>query len=440
MDSATLNISYALELCMAIPAFMMALAPVNRSLSIGKKEAYGLAAAYLALLIGAGAIVCRRLYLPTVVFLVPGSFLLFLPYAQAVDLSLPKKVFCFANAMMLCSFSNMYATVIMAAWEAHNPAKVHLPQTGFLALVIAAVLCLLFYKTLVEKLPALLYHDELDDLWRWLVLIPVALAALMWWMIPRDPALVLLGRTGGIMLVVTALIPIAAWVLYHIAWNVMSRVWEEAKLRQEVTILRAEEKRLAELRTYMDEGRALRHDFRHHLLAMRGMLESNKIDDLSEYIEQLTSREAESQRPRLCKNMAVDSLAAYYDAIAREKRVVIGWLLDLPEQLPVAEVDYCSVLGNLVENAILATAELEESKRWVEVVSQEVTDHALGINVRNTFAGEVEFDRDGLPKAHKRSHGVGLPSVVATVQRYNGGLDVQTQDGEFFAGAIMYHD
>ena len=138
--------------------------------------------------------------------------------------------------------------------------------------------------------------------------------------------------------------------------------------------------------------------------------------------------------------MAVDSLAAYYDAIAREKRVVIGWLLDLPEQLPVAEVDYCSVLGNLVENAILATAELEESKRWVEVVSQEVTDHALGINVRNTFAGEVEFDRDGLPKAHKRSHGVGLPSVVATVKRYNGGLDIHAQDGEFFAGAIMYHD
>ena len=440
MDSVALNISYALELCMAIPAFIMTMAPVSRSLSIRRKEAYAIAAAYLVLLIGTGAIVCRRLYLPTVVFLVPGSLLLFLPYAQTVNLSLPKKIFCFGNAMMLCSFSTTYATIIMAAWEANNSAKVHLPQTGIVALIIAAVLCLLFYKTLVEKLPALLFHDELDDIWRWLVLVPVALAALMRWMIPRDPALIMLGRTGVVMLVLTAFVPIVAWVLYHIAWNVMSRVWGEAKLRQEVTILRAEEKRLAELRTYMDEGRALRHDFRHHLLAMRGMLEANKVDELSDYLEQLTNREAEGQRPRLCKNMAVDSLAAYYDSLAREKRVDIGWLLDLPERLPVTEVDYCSVLGNLVENAILASAELEESKRWVEVVSQEVTDHALGINVRNSFAGEVEFGRDGLPKARKRRHGVGLPSVVATVQRYNGGFDAHTQDGEFFAGAIMYHD
>ncbi len=440
MDIVALNISYALELCMAIPAFVMALAPVNKSLSIGKKEAYAMAAAYLALLIGTGAIVCRRLYLPTIVVMVPGSLLLFLPYAQTVNLSLPKKIFCFANAMMLCSFSTMYATVIMAAWESNNTAKVVLPQTGLLALVIAAILCLLFYKTLVEKLPVLLFHDEIDDLWRWLVLIPVALAALMRWMIPHDPALIMLGRTGAIMLVTTAFIPFVTWLLYHIAWNVMSRVWEEAQLRQEVTILRAEERRFNELSTYMSEGRALRHDFRHHLLAMRGMLEANKISELSAYLDQLSNMEAEGQRPQLCRNLAVDSIAAYYDAMAQEKRVNMTWFLDLPEELPVGEVDFCAILGNLVENAIVASAELEEPKRWVEVVSQEVTDHALGINVRNSFAGEVHFGRDGLPKTRRRGHGIGLPSVVTTIQRYNGGFDVRAQDGEFFFGAMLYHE
>lgn len=440
MDDITLNTSYALELCMAIPAFLMAMAPVNRSLFMEKKETYALATAYLALLIGTGAIVCRRLYLPTVVVMVPGSLLLFLPYAKTVDLSLPKKTFCFANAMMLCFFSTMYATVIMAAWEANNPSKVHLPQTGLLALFIAVILCLLFQETLVEKLPALLHHSEIDDLWRWLVLIPIAFAVLMWWMIPRDPALIMLGHTGAIMLVMTALIPFIAWLLYNIAWNVMSRVWEEAQLRQEVTILRAEERRYNELRTYISEGRALRHDFRHHLLAMRGMLETNRLSELSEYLEQLSSMEAEGQRPQFCRNMAVDSIAAYYDALAQETHVNMTWYLDLPEQLPVAEVDFCAILGNLVENAIKASAELEEPRRWVEVVSQEVTDHALGINVRNSFAGEVRFGRDGLPKARKRGHGIGLSSVLTTVERYNGGLDTHAQDGEFFAGVILYHD
>ena len=440
MDSVALNISYALEFCMAAPGLVVALAPVRNHLCKGKKETYAFALAYLALLVGSGAIICRQYGLPTNVVLFPGSLLLFIPYARAVDLTFSKKAFCFANAMMLCSFATMYATVAAAPWEKSNTAQVLLPQSGLLALVTASLLCLLFRKTLVVKLPALLNHEEIDDLWRWLAFIPVALAALMWWMVPKDLEIIMLGRTRVIMLVITAFIPAVEWLLYHIAWNVMSRVWEEAQLRQEVTLLRTEEKRFSEFRMYMNEARALRHDFRHHLLAMRGMLEANQTAELSAYLDQLSSIEAEGQRPQLCKNMAVDSVAAYYDAFAREKRVNVSWHLDLPEQLPVAEVDFCAVLGNLVENAIIAAGELEEPKRWVDVVSQEVTDHALGINVRNPFAGEVRFGRDGLPKTRKKGHGVGLPSVVSTVQRYNGGFEAHTQDGEFFAGAIMYHE
>lgn len=440
MDSSTLNISYALEFSMAAPALAMALAPVHNHLRMGRKETYALALAYLALLVGTGAIVCRRLYMPTNDVLLPGSLILFLPYARAVDLELPKKVFCYANAMMLCAFATMYAMVITAPWEIENKAKVLLPQSGLLALAIAALLCLVFGKTLVVKLPALLAHEEIDDLWRWLAFIPVAIAVLMWWMAPQELSFLIKGRTRAVMLVMTVLIPVVEWLLYHLAWNVMSRVWEEAHLRQEVTLLRAEERRFSELRTYMEEARALRHDFRHHLLAMRGMLEANKTDELSDYLDQLSNMEAEGQRPQLCRNMAVDSVAAYFDALAQEKHVNMTWFLDLPEQLPVAEVDFCAILGNLVENAIIASSELEEPKRWVEVVSQEVTDHALGINVRNSFAGEVRFGRDGLPKTHRRGHGIGLPSVLTTVQRYNGGLDVHARDGEFFAGAILYHE
>ena len=440
MDITALNISYALEFGMAAPGLFMSLAPVYRHLRKGRSETFALALAYLALLVGSGAIICRRLYLTTNTVLLPGALLLFIPYAHAVDLSLSKKAFCFANATMLCSFATMYATVVTAPWEVNNTAKVLLPQSGLLALGIAVVLCLLFGKTLLVKLPALLAHAEIDDLWRWLAFIPVALAGLMWWMVPQDLSLVLLGRARIVMLVMTTFIPLVAWLLYHIAWNVMSRVWEEAQLRQEVTLLRAEERRYNELRTYISEGRALRHDFRHHLLAMRGMLEANKITELSVYLDQLSAMEAEGQRPQLCRNAAVDSIAAYYDALAQEKRVNMTWYLDLPEQLPVGEVDFCAILGNLVENAIIASSELEEPKRWVEVVSQEVTDHALGINVRNSFAGEVRFGRDGLPKTHRQGHGIGLSSVVTTAQRYKGGFNAYTQDGEFFAGVILYHE
>ena len=56
-----------------------------------------------------------------------------------------------------------------------------------------------------------------------------------------------------------------------------SLITEAASLRQEVTLLRTEERRMHDLRAYMSQTRVLRHDFRHHLLALRGMLDEAGI-------------------------------------------------------------------------------------------------------------------------------------------------------------------
>lgn len=440
MDNNPLYLSYLLEFCMLIPAAEIAITPVRNYERISDEKMNAAVAVTLALLIIGGSYVCMKLNLPTNVVLIPVALVLFVPYARLLDLSLSKKIFCFANAGLLCAFATLYAILISASWEASNTSEVLYPQSGALALAIAEGLYLAFGRTLIIKLPALLDHEAISDLWKWLALIPFLLSLVVWWMVPRNLALVMLGRSQAIMLLLTAFIPIVGWLVYHFAWRVMSRVSEEAQLREEVTLLRAEEKRFEEFRTYTAQARAMRHDFRHHLLAMKGMLEANKTSELAEYIDQLTDMEAEGQRPQLCRNAAVDAVAAHYDALAREKGVSVSWYLDLPEELPIAEADMCAILGNLVENAITATSKLDRDERWVEVTSQKVTENALGLTVRNSYAGEVKLGRNGLPKGTRRGHGIGLSSVVTTVQQYNGGYDIRTDNNEFFFGVVLYHD
>ena len=348
-------------------------------------------------------------------------------------------VFSLANGEKLRS-TTMYAIVIAAPWETENPLNVLLPQSGAVALGMAAVLAALFARTLVVKLPALLAHTAIDGMWPWLSVTPMALSLLICWIIPWDLSLMLLGRARVIMLAMTALIPVVIWLFYDIAWRVMSRVAEAARLRQEVTVLDMEERRFRDLQTYVSETRALRHDFRHHLLAMRGMLEEGKTDELTAYMGQLTDAEELGQRPRLCDNAAIDAVAAHYDAAARDRGVRVSWNLALPEALPVPEVDLCSILGNLVENALNATASLTDGKRWIEVVSEEVTPSALGVVVRNPCEGLVVFGDDGIPVASEPSHGIGLASVAATAERYHGGVDAHVEDGVFSCGVVLYHE
>lgn len=439
MDSLQLALAYALEMCMVLPAAVIAMAPVRGWLRIPERRAYPVAAAACVVLVTHGAVVCPLTGLPSNAVLVPGMLVLFVPYSRLVRLPFAKKLFCYANAAMLCSFATMYAIVIASPWEAGNALDVLLPQSGALALGLAVVLAALFARTLVVKLPALLAHSAIDDLWRWLAAVPVALALLICWMIPWDLSLMTLGRARAIMLAMTAFIPLVAWLLYHIAWRVMSRVAEAAKLRQEVALLGMEERRFRDLQAYVAETRVLRHDSRHHLLAIRGMLAERKLEELDAYVEQLADAEELGQHPALCANAAVDALAAHYDAAARARGVRVSWDLALPEALPIPESDVCSILGNLVENALNATENLPEEMRWVEAASQEVTPAALGIVVRNPYEGAVTFGEDGLPATDEPGHGVGLSSVAATVERYHGGIDAQAKGGVFSVGIVLYH-
>ena len=333
----------------------------------------------------------------------------------------------------------MYTILIASPWEVDNATGFLLPQSGALAIGLATLLAMLFARTLLVKLPALLAHAAIDEMWRWLAIVPVALTLLICWMVPWDLSLVLLGRAQAIILVITAFIPLVAWLLYDIAWRAMSRVAEAAKLRQEIALLGMEERRYRDLQSYVAETRALRHDFRHHLLAIRGMLEERKLDELDTYVSLLSDAEGLGQHPKLCENAAVDAVAAHYDAAARAKGVRISWNLALPETLPILEVDFCSILGNLIENALNATNKLPEEKRWVEAISEEVTPAAICIIVQNPFEDPIIFGRDGLPVTDTPGHGVGFSSVAATAEHYHGGIDAHVENDVFSCGVVLYH-
>ena len=62
----------------------------------------------------------------------------------------------------------------------------------------------------------------------------------------------------------------------------------------------------------------------------------------------------------------------------------------------------------------------------------------MGIVVRNPYEGTVRLGKNGLPRERKRNHGIGLPSVQAIVNRYDGSFDLNTKGGEFVVSILMY--
>ena len=91
-----------------------------------------------------------------------------------------------------------------------------------------------------------------------------------------------------------------------------------------------------------------------------------------------------------CQNNSVNALLNYLIPIARESAVDIRIYINIPEHLPVTDIDLCSILGNVLENAIDGCKTVSSEKRSVQLSVTTRHDSYLYIVSTNTFDGIVK--------------------------------------------------
>lgn len=432
-----LALRYSLELTLFTSAVIFAVIPVAGNLRVKPVVALYSSAAVMAAMILAGSYFGVNHRIRVRVIAVPIAIIVFILYMIIIDAEMGKKLFCFSNALMLCVMCPMYTMFINAPCELLNTSCVFTFSSGIISLIISVILGAIFFRTLTVKIPMLLNEDSIRDIWHFMFLLPLTMSGAIYWMIPVSPVVVMTGRVRPISLVLVTFIAGGIFILYHLFGLITHRLTEHARLQQENDLLVMEAKRYGELRRYMDETRAMRHDFRQHIFVMAGLSDSDSISELKAYISQLAEKAGRGYRS-FCANGAVDAVSSHYDRLAENIGAKISWRLELPHTLPVKEPEYCAMLGNLLENALDAVKNLEPEKRRVKVISSMLSDAMMGLSVDNNFAGNVTFGKNGLPVSGREGHGTGLISVMNTVNHYGGSMNINAGDEVFSVDIILY--
>ena len=192
----------------------------------------------------------------------------------------------------------------------------------------------------------------------------------------------------------------------------------------------------------METTREYRHDMRHHLAVIEGLVKQNDHNKALEYIYKLNGSFGELDGARCCNNPEINAVLSEYFARAESAGCGITQNLMLPEALPFEEKDVCLVLANTIENAIHACAELPEEERHINVSAMYEDGHRLLISVENPCPGNLEFDENGLPVTEENSneHGIGLRSVKRVAEKYNGFMQCVLENGEFVFQAALFYD
>jgi len=180
-----------------------------------------------------------------------------------------------------------------------------------------------------------------------------------------------------------------------------------------------------------DMALAARHDLRHHLSTLRGLLDSGKLDELERYLSEYSVARAGDTGVSYCWNARVNALLCYYAAKAKELDADVRISIDLPRESGISDLDLSVVLGNCFDNAIAACADVPIEKRRISLKCTEVTG-SLMILLDNSFNGKPPEKRDGRFLSSKHDGpGFGLASVMSVAEKYGGMAEFTVVGDEF---------
>lgn len=182
---------------------------------------------------------------------------------------------------------------------------------------------------------------------------------------------------------------------------------------------------LEESRTRDDQTRSFRHDLKHHLLVLGGMLEQGETIRAKEYLGKLKSVSESFSYPCNTGNTVVDMVLGSKLNVACQSDIQIECTVRIPSPCTVDDLDLCVLFSNAVDNAIHACNEMEGKVRFIRI---------SGMQKGNFFMIEVE--NSCLPHGTYKK-GVGLTNMEAVSEKYHGAVTTEKRGDCFLLNILL---
>lgn len=206
---------------------------------------------------------------------------------------------------------------------------------------------------------------------------------------------------------------------------------KEAKTKMLEFALKQSEEQINNLNDYYKEMRKIKHDMKNNLLIMDSLMTQEKYEEVSNYMKKLIEKLEVTSKVYKTGNIYLD--AVLNSKATENSDIKIDYKGTVEGKTFISEMDLCTLLFNLLDNAIHELREHEELKKEIYLdVSQEETQ--MIINVSNPLSKKKDIE-----KGSTLNHGLGLVIVREIVDKYDGYLYIK-QDEEFSVTIQLFGD
>lgn len=166
----------------------------------------------------------------------------------------------------------------------------------------------------------------------------------------------------------------------------------------------------------------IRHDMKEQFIIMRDMADREDIEGLTKTIQQLSGDIDRTKEQVYCADPTINAVMGEYEELCKQKDINLKHNMEIYSSLSINPVTLCSVISNLLRNAIEATESLETDKNITVVAA--VKGGYFHVIVDNPY--DPSYKKIG----HK---GLGLEILKDIARKQNGVLKTDTKDQRFIA-------
>ena len=183
--------------------------------------------------------------------------------------------------------------------------------------------------------------------------------------------------------------------------------------------------------------RGWRHDYRNHIQTMKAYAASENWDAIKRYLDLLDDDLTTVDTVIKTGNPMTDAILNSKISLANARDVKVIADACIPVKLNLSEIDLCCIIGNLFDNAIEASMKLPEDQRVIRLY-MDLRNTQLYLSMTNFTAGKKMKKEGKLFRSTKgEGHGFGLVRIDAIVERLDGYISRNSEDGAFTTEILL---
>lgn len=188
-----------------------------------------------------------------------------------------------------------------------------------------------------------------------------------------------------------------------------------------------------------EELQGFRHDMNNQFIALSQLIKSEQYGEAERQLSHLTLLTKSKIIYSTSGNVIIDGLINYKLQNALNDRIKVKTEIAVPNRINIETTDLVAILGNLIDNALNALADVPEDRRSL-TIKVVFSQGRLIVRTSNPYTGDI-LCTDGKivsDKQNSKQHGYGLNIIAKSVNKYKGYMNIDYSSNTFTVDIIMY--